>query len=318
MPTPHQPSPDRPLALAAALAICLLIQAGPALAQTTFAPTASETSWSTSVSQLHVQAVHSKGVLGQGVTIGLLDTGLNLANPEFRNNSRVSTYNAVDGSSDVTDSINHGTHVAGVIGAGANGSGMYGVAPLANLLEIKVFNGGTASASSINRGLDYALAHGARVINMSFGTSTPLGDAGLRRAAASNQAVLVVAAGNEGARNPNWPGRYARESWAGGTMLVVGAVDANGRMASFSNRAGDTAQYYLVAPGVNILSTYGSGYGYMSGTSMAAPAVSGAAALIVGYWPYLKASQVAAILLNTADDLGALASTPSTATASST
>ena len=90
-----------------------------------------------------------------------------------------------------------------------------------------------------------------------------------------------------------------------GTMLVVGAVDANNRMASFSNRAGDTAQYYLVAQGVNILSSYGTGYAYMSGTSMAAPAVSGAAALVTGYWPYLQANQVAAILLNTADDLGA-------------
>jgi len=277
-----------------------------ALAQTSFAPSFSEYSASTTVSQLRIRGVHSKGVLGQGVTVALLDTGLNLANPEFLNNPRVLTpYNAVDGSADVTDSIKHGTHVAGIIAAGGNGTGMYGVAPQAKLLMVKVFNGGTASASDINRGLDYAIAHGARVVNMSFGTTTPLGDSGLRRAAATNQAVLVAAAGNESSRNPNWPGHYAREAWAGGTMLVVGAVDSNNRLASFSNRAGDTAQFYLVAPGVNIYSSYDTWYGYMSGTSMAAPAVSGAAALVTGYWPYLRANQVAAILLNTADDLGA-------------
>jgi hypothetical protein len=87
--------------------------------------------------------------------------------------------------------------------------------------------------------------------------------------------------------------------------LAVGAVDANKRLASFSNKAGDTAQFYLVAPGVNIISSYNTGYAYLSGTSMAAPAVSGAAALVTGYWPYLRANQVASILLNTADDLGA-------------
>jgi len=303
----RHPSPHLPHRLARHLA-CIGLIALPACAwaQSSFAPGMAEYSSSTTVTQLRIRGVHSRGILGAGVKVALLDTGLDLSNPEFYNNSRVLTpYNVVDGSSDVTDSIHHGTHVAGIIAASGNGRGMYGVAPMADLLMIKVFNGGTASATHINNGLDYAIAQGARVVNMSFGTTTPLGDTALRRAAATNQAVLVVAAGNEGTRNPNWPGRYARESWAGGTMLVVGAVDNNNRLASFSNRAGDTAQFYLVAPGVNIFSAYGSGYGYMSGTSMAAPAVSGAAALVTGYWPYLRASQVAAILLNTADDLGA-------------
>jgi Subtilase family len=288
------------------LATILLTLAMSASAQGTFAPSSAEHNWSTTASQLRLRGVHSQGVLGEGALVALLDTGMNLNNPEYLNNPRVLTgYNAVNGSTDVSDNINHGTHVAGVIAAGGNGTGMYGVAPLARLLMVKVFNGGTASSTHINRGLDHAMAQGARVVNMSFGTTTPLGDSALRRAAASNQAVLVIASGNEGSRNPNWPGHYARERWANGTMLVVGAVDSSNRMASFSNRAGDTAQVYLVAPGVNVLSAYGSSYGYMTGTSMAAPAVSGAAALITGYWPYLKANQVAAILLTTADDLGA-------------
>ncbi|HEX5356718.1 MAG TPA: S8 family serine peptidase [Aquabacterium sp.] len=278
-----------------------------AAAQTTFAPTSTEYSWSTTVNQLGMRNIHNQGILGQGVVIGMIDTGLNTANPEFQNiGSRLLTgYNAVDGSNDVTDSIGHGTHTTGIAAAAGNGTGMYGVAPEASILMVKVFNGGTASASAINRGIDYASAHGARVINLSLGAPTATGDASLRAVAAGNNAVVVIAAGNDSAATPNWPGHYAKESWTNGTILVVGAVDANKRIASFSNKAGDTAQYFLVAPGVSIISSYNTGYAYLTGTSMAAPAVSGAAALITGYWPYLRANQVASILLNTADDLGA-------------
>lgn len=277
-----------------------------ASAQTLFAPTVGEYNWSTTVVKLGMRNIHSRGILGQGVVVGLLDTGLNLSNPEFLNNPRVMTgYNATNGGTDVTDSDGHGTHVAGIVGAPGNGSGMYGVAPGATLLPIKVFNGGTAPSSAVTAGLDYAIAHNARVINLSLGADSPTGDTGLRHVAATNATVMVVAAGNGSLANPNWPPRYAKESWANGTMIAVGAVDANRKLASFSNRAGDIAQFYLVAPGVNIISSYGAGYGYMTGTSMAAPAVSGAAALVTGYWPYLRANQVAAILLNTADDLGA-------------
>lgn len=285
-----------------ALAVACQAASGQAL----FAPTAGEYSWSTTVNQLGMLGIHARGILGQGALVALLDTGINLSNPEFSNNPRVLTgYNAVDGSSDVSDALGHGTHTSGIIGAPGNGTGMYGVAPAASLLMIKVFNGGTASSTSINRGIDYAVSRGARVINMSLGATTPTGDTALRLAAASNNTVMVVAAGNESQRNPNWPARYAKESWANGTIIAVGAVDANKQLASFSNKAGDTAQFYLVAPGVNIISSYNGTYAYLTGTSMAAPAVSGAAALLSGYWPYLRANQVAAILLNTADDLGA-------------
>ena len=277
-----------------------------AAAQTAFNPTLGEYNWSTTVNQLGMRGIHARGILGQGVIVGVLDTGINMANPEFRNNSHVlAGYNVVDGSSDVTDTIGHGTHVSGIIGAPGNGTGMYGVAPEASLLMVKIFSGGTASATNINRGIDYAVAHGARVINMSLGAPSPTGESSLRQATAANNTVIVVAAGNESMSVPSWPARYAKESWANGTMIAVGAVDSNKKLASFSNKAGDTAMYYLVAPGVNIISSYSTGYAYLSGTSMATPAVSGAAALITGYWPYLHANQVVSILLNTADDLGA-------------
>ncbi|HET8870932.1 MAG TPA: S8 family peptidase, partial [Aquabacterium sp.] len=277
-----------------------------ASAQTLFTPSMGEYTWSTTIVQLGMRNIHSSGILGQGVIVGLLDTGLNRSNPEFLNNTRVLTgYNATDGGTDVTDNDGHGTHVAGIVGAPGNGSGMYGVAPGATLLPIKVFSGNTASSTAVTAGLDYALSHGARVINMSLGATSPTGDTGLRHVAATNNAVVVIAAGNDSALSPNWPSRYAKESWANGTIITVGAVDSNKRLISQSNRAGDLAAYYLVAPGYRIISSYGLTYYQLTGTSMAAPAVSGAAALLTGYWPYLRANQVAAILLNTADDLGA-------------
>jgi hypothetical protein len=176
---------------------------------------------------------------------------------------------------------------------------------------------GSGYLIDVASGLDYSRAQGARVVNMSLGWTgsayLPVQQA-LQRSVGANQ-VVVVAAGNESAANPSWPARYASQSWANGQIIAVGAVDANNRLASFSNKAGDAMNFYLVAPGVNILSTIppniaglsGSTpwYAYLSGTSMATPYVSGAVALIESYWPQLKASQVASILFTTATDLGA-------------
>jgi Subtilase family len=249
------------------------------------------------------------------VIVGVLDTGLNVNHPEFRHSGRLMTgYNASTGNTDVSDDWGHGTHVAGIIAAAADGQGMYGVAPGATLLPVKVFGGApgmsAASSADIDRGLLHAASHGARVINLSLGGNSPTGNAALSRIAADNRTLVVVAAGNEGHAHPAWPARYAKEGWANGSIIAVGAVDANRKIAAFSNRAGDAANFYLVAPGVGVTSTYFNGYASQSGTSMAAPAVSGAAALLMGYWPYLKANQVAAILLNTADDLGAKGTDP--------
>lgn len=305
------PARRLPRALAALTTLpavtALALAAGAACAQTLYAPSLAEYDNSTSVLQLGLSNVHASGILGQNVIVAQLDSGLNRANPEFAGNSRIlQGYNATNGTTDITDTMGHGTHVAGIIAAGGNGSGMYGVAPAARLLPIKVFgSNGTASGADIDKGLSYARSMGARVVNMSLAAGGPTGTTALKTIASTNNIVVVVAAGNNGLADPVWPARYAKESWANGTMIAVGAVDASRNIASFSNRAGDTANFYLVAPGVNIMSTYGTGYATSSGTSMAAPAVAGAAALITGYWPYLKANQVAAIMLNTADDLGA-------------
>ena len=299
------------------LAACLL---PPSAAQAQgayaiYAPTQAEYARSDSARLLQTASAYSLGILGRGVIVAVVDTGVNVNHAEFRNSGRLlAGYNASNGSGDVSDTWGHGTHVAGIIAASADGQGMQGVAPGATLLPVKVFGDaygtGAASTAEMDRGLLYAASHGARVINMSLGGSAPTGSAALTRIASGNQTLVVVAAGNEGKPNPAWPARYAKEGWANGAIIAVGAVDDKLRIAAFSNRAGDTAEHYLVAPGVNINSTYADGYTSLSGTSMAAPAVSGAAALLMGYWPYLKANQVAAILLNTADDLGAKGTDP--------
>lgn len=255
---------------------------------------------------IHADAAYAQGGTGKGVTIALLDTGITAAHPELAGIGKLLPgHNVVPGSSDVTDFRGHGTHVAGILGADRDGRGMFGVAYDARLLPIKIFTDkGVGSTTYADAGLRYAIGKAA-IVNMSFGTPGSYSPRATQEAVNAGL-LLVAAAGNSGAANPEWPARFAKEVWAHGQIIVVGAVDANNRIAAFSNRAGDTADWFLVAPGVNIPSSYlGNRYATMSGTSMATPVVSGAAAVIKQLWPYLRADQIAAILFATATDLGA-------------
>lgn len=285
-------------------------------------PTATELQYSGGALQIKANYAWSKGITGQGVVVGVLDTGVwgghaefgsrILAGYDFVNNA------ALSAGANSDDNL-HGTHVAGIIAADTGAGYMAGVAPDAYILPVKVMNAqGSGSLDVLAGGIDYSRLQGARVINMSLGWNGKTGylpvEQALRRSVAANQ-VIVAAAGNDGAANPSWPARYASQTWANGQIIAVGAVDANNKIASFSNRAGDTRNFFLVAPGVSILSTIppniaglsGSDpwYAYLSGTSMATPYVSGAVALLEGYWPQLKANQVTGILFTTATDLGA-------------
>ncbi len=263
--------------------------------------------------QIGADLVHARGYTGAGAAVAVLDTGFEGSHKELKTqligsqmfDSSVGRYVAM------TDGHGHGTHVAGIV-AGSTGTGYsYGIAPDAKVLPIKVFSSSTwlASSTALASGLNMAAANkSVSVINMSLGGSGPMGrtfEDALRATIAADK-LVVVAAGNSAGSDPQWPARYAKESWAKGQVIAVGAVDANNVIASFSNRAGDTANWFLVAPGTSVLSSYkGGGYAYMSGTSMAAPVVAGAAALLEGAWPQLKAGEVATILFQTATDLGA-------------
>ncbi len=306
-----RPRPRRSVSvprLAAALAVAAAL-AAPARAADPAALEAEAAASSTAL-RVGAPAAWARGGLGGGVVVGLLDSGVLASHAELAGRL-LRGYDAVTGTGDTGDPSGHGTHVAGLIAASRDGAGIAGVAPEARILPVRVFAAEGATDTVLSEGVRWAAAR-AGILNLSLAAVGPIAGAALRDATATG-ALVVVAAGNRGAAAPDWPARFARESWANGpgtrgAIVVVGAVDAADRIAPWSNRAGDTAPWFLVAPGVGVLSSHASGegaYARASGTSMAAPAVSGAAALLQSIWPRLTPREAASILLATARDLGA-------------
>jgi subtilisin family serine protease len=202
--------------------------------------------------------------------------------------------NTVDDSADVRDDAGHGTHTAGVIGGlGNNGVGGSGVAWSVQLMPCKALDAsGNGSISTVVKAIDYARAHGARVINNSYGINAPL-EAPL---AALNDAVavcraagimFVVSAGNEAIDNdqmaaaPSYPASFAFDN-----IVSVAATNRADGLSFFSNYG--QASVDLGAPGEEIVSaafTSDTSYGAVSGTSESAPIVSGALALLAAQFP---------------------------------
>jgi hypothetical protein len=205
------------------------------------------------------------------------------------------------------DDHGHGTHVAGTIGAvGDNGIGVSGVSWNVRLMPLKFLNAsGQGAASDAVSAILYAASQGADVINASWGGdgySQALSDA--IAAAGAHGSLFVAAAGNSSSDNdadPAYPASYDLPN-----VISVAATDSNDDLAWFSNVGQQSVD--LGAPGVNIYSTYPGGrYQYLSGTSMAAPHVSGAAALVKAAFPSAGALGVKAQLLGTVDPDDALA-----------
>jgi len=268
---------------------------------------------STLVLRTGAPAAWALGTVGAGQVVALIDTGVRASHVDLSGHL-LRGFNAMDGGIDTGDASGHGTHVAGLLAASRNGIGTVGVAPGVSILPVRVFIDGGASDAVLSAGIRWAAAR-TPLLNLSLAARAPIARDALRDAVAGG-ALVVVAAGNRGAAHPDWPARFAREGWANGpqaagALIAVGAVDAHDRIADFSNRAGDTAAWYLVAPGVDLASSGGdSGSTLLSGTSMAAPAVSGAAALLAARWPRLSPRELASILLLTARDLGARGTDP--------
>lgn len=267
------------------------------------------------------------------IEVAILDTGIDFDHPDLVGNLvwGVSTLNGKVSTKpkDYRDRNGHGTHVAGTIAALNNEIGVVGVAPDVELYAIKVLgNSGRGWISDIVLGIEQALLgpdevldsdgdgviagdpddDAAEVISMSFGSS---GDSQVLhdalRTAYEYGIVLVAASGNDGASSPSYPAAYPE-------VIAVGATDSNDQVASWSNRGAE-----ITAPGVNILSTYPDDtYETLSGTSMAAPHVSGVVALIQSaymerYGTVLPPgglnnatnTTVRGVLYITSDDLGA-------------
>jgi hypothetical protein len=231
---------------------------------------------------------------GANVIVAVIDSGIDVKHLELAN--------AIAGSFDALGSKEgphlHGTGIAGAIAAHAR---LMGSAPAARILAIRAFGvtpGGAQSTSFvILKALDYAAAHGAQIVNMSFAGSK---DALIERAIAATAArgiVMIAAAGNAGPKSPPlYPAANAE-------VIAVSATDAQDKLFAASNRGSHIA---ISAPGVDIfLPVPDEKYQMMSGTSFSAAYVSGVAALLLERNPALKPAEVRAVLMQTARDLGA-------------
>ena len=265
-----------------------------------------------SVPQIGAPAAWTAGYTGAGTTVAVLDTGVDTTHPDLAD-AVTESRDFTESESGADDRFGHGTHVASIItGAGEVNKG---VAPDAKLLNGKVLDdSGFGAESSVIAAMEWAAGSGADVINMSIGSDWPndgtdLVSLAVDRLTAETGALFVVSAGNSG------PGAESVGSPAGAdAALTVGAVDREDRLAEFSSRGprtGDGAiKPDITAPGVDIVAAKaahgwlgtpaGNGYVSLSGTSMAAPHVAGAAAILAGQHPDWPADRLKSALMSTA------------------
>lgn len=256
---------------------------------------------------------YRKGTTGHGVTVAVIDTGVVSAQPEvLRNISPRSTHIIAHRVNRSADSLSerHGGDVSGVLAASLDGAGNVGVACRANVLSIRADLDGscdtrcTVLARDLARGLDYAVANRAQIIVLALTgvRDLPSAEAALGRAVASG-AVIVAAAGNDGADQPGWPARYAADRRFAGSIVVAGATDWNGELVRWSNRAGPTMASYVAAPGQHVVANCATRFcSLVSGTSYATAYVAGALALVMERHPRLNGRQAADLLLRGARD----------------
>ncbi len=281
---------------------------------------------------IHANAAWSQGVYGQGVTVAVVDTAVDITHPQLVSRFAVNAAEA-NGQSGQDDDKNgyvddvsgwdfilnkpstaitdpntyHGTHVAGIIAADPTAGSMSGIAPQAQIVQASFIDSSHGSMGAAIKAIQYAASRGAKIINASWGG--PDCSQSLKEAIAEvgNQGVLfVVAAGNDGydydrlgSASYQYPAVFKIAN-----MITVAATDAMDLMTSFSNRSFNFV--HIGAPGANIVSTVpritdSTGYHALDGTSMAAPMVSGAAALLWSAKPTASVAQIRQALLNSTD-----------------
>lgn len=203
----------------------------------------------------------------------------------------------------------HGTHVSGIVGAmRGNGIGVDGIAPAVRIMPLRAVPNGDERDKDVANAIRYAVDNGAQVINMSFGKAYSPQKRAVDEAvryADSRGVLMITGAGNEAAdltTSPSFPNRFYEDGGEARHWIAVGAsswVAADSLVASFSNYGRERVDVF--APGVDILSTVpGDRYESNSGTSMAAPVVSGLAALLLAYYPELSGEEVKQIILDSA------------------
>ncbi|RYZ84393.1 MAG: alkaline serine protease, partial [Proteobacteria bacterium] len=270
---------------------------------------------------VHAADVWAQGVSGQNIVVGVVDAFVDVNNaqiaPRIALNTREIPNNGIDddGNGFVDDytgytfisnpssgstQSDHGTHVSGIIAGDSTKGYIRGMAPQAKLIPAPFIDGKSGgSIGDAILAMQYASSRGARIINASWGGAPCM--ASLKNAFQElNQKgiLVVVAAGNEGVDidyNPDFPAAFNMPN-----QLTVAASNSNDFMPSWSNRG--FGLVHLAAPGVDILSTITQNrVGFMDGTSMAAPFVSGAAALLWSARPTATVGDIKAALLRSVD-----------------
>ncbi len=271
------------------------------------------------------QALSSNGATGSGVVVAVIDSGVDYNHEDLVNNMWVNTGEIADNGidddgngyaddvrgydfigdapynlipdADPMDDAGHGTHVAGIIAAQNNTVGVLGVAPEVKIMPVKVLDfSGMGYDSTVASGIRYAVDNGANIINLSLGSSAP--STTMQSAvdyATANNVLVVAAAGNSGSfTKPSYPAAYAE-------VISVAASNSDGVREYYSN----AGKIDVIAPGGAILSTTpGNTYTRYSGTSMAAPFVSGVAALISQKQSLTNGRAIRQVLQTTATDFG--------------
>ena len=241
--------------------------------------------------------------MGSGVLVAVVDSGIDVVHNDlnrniFRDSKGNYGFNTMTDDFNIGDDTGHGTHVAGTIGAIVNNStGITGVAPHCKILPVRSLKGGKGYLTDLLDGILLSVDLGAKVVNNSWGPGNRINtdaDKVLRVAYLSNVNIVFAAGNNNREINPSAIATYP-------TVVSVASVDLNDNKSAFSNYG----QYVtLSAPGSSILSTIpGGNYAFKSGTSMAAPHVSGVIALMLSKNPTLSPADVKQILVNSCDPI---------------
>ncbi|WP_071460857.1 S8 family serine peptidase [Bacillus massilinigeriensis] len=234
----------------------------------------------------------SKG--SRKITVAVIDGGVQINHPDLAGKI-VAPYDMVSRRTKITPDM-HGTHVAGIIAASSNKLGGSGVAPNVKIMPINVFSGNDAEMYDIADAIIYAADRNANIINLSLGTPSYsyIVDYAVQYAWKKG-ALIVAASGNESTKEITYPASLKN-------VLGISATDSQDRLAYYSNYG---SYIDFAAPGDRIFSTVpGGSFGYMSGTSMATPVVSGTAALILSKNPFFSQAQIINTLKKSAIDLG--------------
>jgi subtilisin len=256
------------------------------------------------IDRVDADVAHAQGATGDGVDVGVVDTGIaathpdlqeNLADPDDDNSHRAWADCSGDCPYPWSDDAGHGTHVAGTVAAGTGENGVVGVAPDATLHALKVCSGsGGCRTSAIAEAIRYAADQGWDVANLSLGS--PQESPALQAAggyALEAGLVPVAAAGNRGRPDSvGYPAAYEE-------FIAVSATNIEDDIARFSSRGPEVD---IAAPGADVCSAVPDGHSVLEGTSMASPHVAGAVAQVLadGYSP----AEARQRLLDTAEDLG--------------